>query len=162
MSILGLLASNDQQLRREADRVGLPGIFLDQLISNLYETMYFHNALGLACPQVGKGLKLAVMDSDGMKLTLINPEIVTVSEEMLNSKESCLSCPNIECTIPRHKEITIRNYDIQGNATEIKLTGQAAITAQHEMDHLNGMLITYNLSSLKKHKYKREVKRVGR
>lgn len=162
MGVLGLLPPDDHQLKKECDTVGLPGIYLDQVVSSLYETMYFHDGLGLAAVQVGKSLKMAVMDTDGVRLTLINPEIIAHSEKTVESHEGCLSCPGIEGVITRYKEITIKNYDMQGNPSEITLTGQAAITAQHEIDHMNGILITYRLSSLKRQKYARTVKRPGR
>jgi peptide deformylase len=161
MTIRKLLPPNDTALMTEADTMGVPLLFMDQHISDLYETLYFNNALGLAAPQVGILQKLAVMDVDDTKLTLINPEIIEASEEMVESKEGCLSCPGIEVTLSRHKEITIKNYRKEGGEDTITLTGQAAITAQHEIDHLNGILITYRLSSLKKHHYKRQVKRWG-
>ena len=81
---------------------------------------------------------------------------------MVDSEEGCLSCPDLLVTIPRHKEITILNYDINGKDETIKLTGQAAITAQHEINHLEGILITYKISSIKKHRYVRRVKKAGR
>ena len=141
MALLDLIHSNDDMLYREADLVGLPGVFLNQKIADMYHSMYHYKGLGLSAPQVGVGMKLAVMDVNGEKLTLINPEILERSEKIVDSTEGCLSHPGEETTIQRHKEIVVKTYDPQGNSTIHKLTGLAAIVAQHEIDHLNGITI---------------------
>jgi len=153
MGLLSLLPYHSNLLREKAVEIPLPAIFMDQIVPDLYETMYFYNGIGLASPQVGRSQRLAVIDTGKEKLVLVNPEICKISDEMVDNEEKCLSCPGISVTIPRYKEILLKNFDLDGNECTHHLTDMLALVTQHEIDHLDGILITDRLSSLKKYSY---------
>lgn len=122
---------------------------LEDVIFEMYRTLYLTVGVGLAAPQVGIPWRLAVLDTrnkthqnDG-KILLINPEIIEHSREenMANAGESCLSIPFYNGTVPRYEKITVKNYTLLGETQIIEADGFLARVIQHEMDHLDG--ITY-------------------
>ena len=116
------------------------------LCSDMLETMEANKGVGLAAPQVGKNIRLAVISKDADKsldehLALINPKIFSASREMVEESESCLSIPGVEVKVARHRKIKIRYTDINGQEQKIKVTNFFARVLQHEIDHLDGILI---------------------
>jgi len=104
------------------------------------------NAIGLTAVQVGQPLnvfsmKLRVKPYEGRIITLINPKVIGISEEMIQSSEGCLSCPGIYVTIERHKEILVKYSKVNGSVIEWEFKGGDALCVQQEMDHLKGKLI---------------------
>ena len=138
-------------LRKKAKKVS-PKLFssrsLKQLIKEMFFTMRRVGGVGLAAPQVGKPLQLAVIE---IKKTptrpevvplaptiIINPEILAISKEKINDWEGCLSLPNVRGLVPRHKGVTIKYSDQSGERHVVKLRGFQARVFQHEIDHLDG------------------------
>lgn len=116
-----------------------------QLAADMLETMYAAPGRGLAAPQVGVPLRIFVMDA-GWKTgersprIVINPEIVTESQVRVTGPEGCLSIPGVTADLERAETVTLRWTSLDGAMHEEDLTGFEAICAQHEFDHLNGIV----------------------
>lgn len=111
------------------------------LLEDMYETMIAHDGIGLAAPQIGKNLQLAVIEIDeetGL-FELINPEIIERKGSDIDV-EGCLSIPDTYGTVERADEITVRYFDREGDEIEVTAYGYLARAFQHEIDHLNGKL----------------------
>ncbi len=125
-----------------------------ELIPRMFATMYRAPGIGLAAPQVGVGLRMAIIDL--MKderpdpIILINPELVAASEDLATREEGCLSLPNQFADITRPARVKVRYLDQHGTRHEIDAEGLLAACVQHEMDHLNGVLFVDHLSNLKR------------
>jgi peptide deformylase len=150
VSILDIRVLGDPVLRKPTKRVIQVTDELRKLIADMFETMYAAEGIGLAAPQVGRGERLAVVDVEGKKFTLINPEIVSTNGSPEKAEEGCLSIPDIYGDVERPAEVTIRATDENGNqyeATGNELLGRCF---QHEIDHLDGKLFIDYLSPLKR------------
>lgn len=137
---------------------------LQQLIDNMVETMYADDGVGLAAPQVGQNIRLITLDQTGPKdradlMVLINPEIVEASEEEVDSRESCLSCPGFTGTIKRNEQVTVRALDRDGKEVCIEADALLAIILQHEIDHLDGTLIVNRVGRIKRSMYDKRIKK---
>lgn len=122
------------------------------LINDMYETMYHENGIGLAAPQIGLSLKIAVIDVSekrNEKFCIINPEII-YSEGEARPGEGCLSVPGVIDKAPRALKVKVRAQDEYGNFFEREADGLLAHCFQHEIDHLNGKLFVDYLSPLKR------------
>jgi peptide deformylase len=115
---------------------------MQDLVTRMYEIMKTENGVGLAAPQINISKQVAVIDLDGQQYTLINPKIITRSPEMILFTEGCLSVPNQELPIIRHQKITVQYIDANGMKNKLKANALLAVVCQHEIDHLNGILIT--------------------
>ena len=130
-------------------------------------TQTLHNVqggIGLAAPQIGQPIQLAIIDlSMGEKpeehMILINPQI-TESEGSETEEEGCLSVPGFLLPINRKTKIFLKAIDLDGNEINQEFEGYKARVIQHEIDHLNGVLIVDRISSLKKQLVKREIKKL--
>lgn len=124
------------------------------LVPQLFATMYCAPGIGLAAPQVGVGLRVAVVDlqPDHIRspLALINPEIVARSEETATREEGCLSLPNQYADVVRPARVKVRFQDLGGARQEIEADGLLAACLQHEIDHLDGVLFVDRISPLKR------------
>lgn len=143
-TILGLVNGNDPVLFQSAKKVSqqyIDGGDCDALVEDMWATMFAHNGIGLAAPQVGVSLRLVVVAVQGFTATLINPQIIKASSQTATSKEGCLSYPGKEVLMPRHKRITLRYTGIDKEEHTIKLSALASYCVQHEIDHLNGVTI---------------------
>ncbi|WP_041081959.1 peptide deformylase [Thermotoga profunda] len=129
----------DPILRRKAKEVEKIDENIKALVKDLFETMYATDGIGLAAPQIGVPLRIFVMD-DGTPKTFINPAIVFKSAETNIAEEGCLSVPEVFENVERSNEIVIRYTDLDGNEIEERLSGYSARVAQHEYDHLDGIL----------------------
>lgn len=106
----------------------------------MYETMVAHDGVGIAAPQIGKNLQVAIVEVDEEdRFELINPEIIESSGESVDV-EGCLSIPHTYGTVKRADEITVRYFDREGEEMEVQAFGYLARAIQHEIDHLNGVL----------------------
>jgi peptide deformylase len=127
---------------------------LQALLPRMFATMYEAPGIGLAAPQVGVGLRVAVVDlmADEKRapITLINPEIVAASGELVTREEGCLSVPGQFAEIARAAWVTVRYRDVAGGGQEITADGLLAACLQHEIDHLDGILFIDRLSALKR------------
>jgi peptide deformylase len=131
-----------------------------QLVQDMAETMYSAPGVGLAAPQVGHSLRLAVIDvtpADQPKnlLVLINPEIVAAEGEC-TWDEGCLSVPDCNEEVKRSKKVVVRYQNLQGESAEIIGEELLAIALQHEIDHLDGILFIDRLSPLKRRLIKKK------
>ena len=124
------------------------------LVPQMLATMYAAPGIGLAAPQVGHGLRLAVIDlqpeDKPAPIHLVNPEIVGVSEEVATREEGCLSLPGQYADVSRPARVKVRYRDLEGAAREIEADGLLAACLQHEIDHLDGILFVDHLSALKR------------
>jgi peptide deformylase len=124
------------------------------LIPQMFATMYKAPGIGLAAPQVGKLLRVIVIDIAPDKipapLALINPEVVAVSDEKVAREEGCLSLPEQYAEITRPAWVKVKYQDEAGARHEIEGDGLLAACLQHEIDHLNGVLFVDYLSALKR------------
>ncbi|MDD5396775.1 MAG: peptide deformylase [Candidatus Moranbacteria bacterium] len=114
---------------------------VQELVSNMVETMYAGNGVGLAATQVGSDLRLCVIDAEGTLYVLINPQITAKSKTKVISEEGCLSFPGQYFPISRHKEVQVRYVDENGQPAKLKGRDLLARAIQHELDHLDGILI---------------------
>jgi peptide deformylase len=152
VSILDIRVLGDPVLRMPTKRVTEVTDELRRLIADMFETMYAAEGIGLAAPQVGRSERLAVVDVEGKKFTLINPEILATSGAPDKAEEGCLSIPDIYDDVVRPFEVTIRatnELGVQYEETANELLGRCF---QHEIDHLDGKLFIDYLSPLKRKK----------
>jgi peptide deformylase len=124
------------------------------LIPKMFATMYKAPGIGLAAPQVGKLLRVIVIDIAPDKipapLALINPEVIAASDEKATREEGCLSLPEQYADVTRPAWVKVKYQDEAGNKHEIEGDGLLAACLQHEIDHLNGVLFIDYLSALKR------------
>ncbi len=158
----------------------LPTTELQQLIADMYETMYYAHGVGLAAPQIGKSVRLFVMDSGPMveldeediaegveaepavKRAFINPVMVSETGEQWGFEEGCLSIPGVRELVQRCPDIVLRYEDESRQPHEEGFSGMAARIIQHEYDHLEGVLFTDKLSAFKKQLLKGKLARIGK
>lgn len=163
--ILPIVAYGDPVLKKEADEIDKDYEGLDKLIDNMFETMYSAQGVGLAAPQIGKSIRIFIIDASpfgddeddpesqkvkDFKEVFINAEILESRGTKWNFQEGCLSIPNIREGVMREPEITIRYFDRDWNEHEKTFDGYAARIIQHEYDHIDGILFTDYLNPLKK------------
>ena len=122
---------------------------LKELCSDMYETMYDAEGVGLAAPQIGLNLRLFVMDCDGIKLVAANPEIVNTDGEQ-SGQEGCLSVGKVPAVVVRPMTARLRAQDLNGEWFERDAEGYAARAFMHETDHCNGTLFIDRLPKLRR------------
>jgi peptide deformylase len=155
LALLPILIVPDPVLKARARRVeAADAEEVRALIPQMFATMYAAPGIGLAAPQVGVGLRLAVVDlmpeEKPAPVVLINPEIVAVSDELATREEGCLSLPGQYADVTRPARVTVRFQDQEGARREISAEGLLSACLQHEIDHLDGVLFTDLLSPLKR------------
>jgi peptide deformylase len=127
---------------------------LKSLIPAMFSTMYKAPGIGLAAPQIGKLLRVIVVDVAPNQIpapmALINPEVIAKSEEKATREEGCLSLPDQYAEVTRPAWVKVKYLDEQGVKREVEGDGLLAACLQHEIDHLNGVLFVDYLSSLKR------------
>ncbi len=138
---------DDSVLRQKAKRVSRIDRSIRRLIDDMVETMQQANGVGLAAPQVGVSLRVAVLQMpDEEPVAIINPEIVKRTGEQ-EVTEGCLSIPGYVGEIKRSASVTVKGRDRQGKAIRIKATELMAEALEHEIDHLNGILYIDHVES---------------
>lgn len=165
MAILSVLRFPDERLKTKATQVTEVNDNIKNIVSDMFETMYDENGVGLAATQVNIHKQIVVIDVTENKETpivLINPEIIATSEETLINEEGCLSVPGCYAKVDRHTKVTVKALDIDGN--EFTLDGEEllAICIQHELDHLKGILFIDYLSPLKRQRIKTKIEKEAR
>ena len=148
--LLPILRWPDPRLTQKCVPAG-PGDDLSGLAADMLETIYAAPGRGLAAPQVGRLVRMFVMDvtwKDGARspMVFINPEILALLGARVVGPEGCLSIPGPVTEVERAEAVQIRWTDLEGHLNEAILTGRAAICAQHEYDHLDGILTLDRLS----------------
>ncbi len=137
---------------------------LEELAEDMFASMYAAQGVGLAAPQIGKSLRLAVVDVTGgknpeAKIVLANPEIVHAEGEV-REEEGCLSIPGFRGYVMRPQFVTIKAQNAKGEEFEIRGENLLARAFCHEIDHLNGILFLQHLSMLKRDLIKRKIKKL--
>ncbi len=156
--IYPIVAYGDPVLRKRAKEIEREDIDVKSLSEDMFETMHNASGVGLAAPQIGKSLRMFVVDTAPMedekysdfKAVIINPEIIEEEGEEWDFEEGCLSIPGIREDVNRQEKIRLRYFDENWEEHEKKFDGIAARIIQHEFDHLEGVLFTDYLSAFKK------------
>ena len=159
MSVKPILKMGDLRLLRQArpvTRFDTPE--LDELIEDMFETMHAANGAGLAAPQIGVNLQVAVFGFDPdenpegaveiPKTVLINPKMEPVGDDVVEAWEGCLSVPGMNGVVPRWAKIRYEGFDQKGNPVSAEVDGSHARVAQHEFDHLLGMVYPMRMPDL--------------
>lgn len=141
-------------LRTPTKKVGRFDAELEKLVNDMRETMHAAEGIGLAATQIGKSLKLAVLEYDPKRfnetdknlphipfLAIVNPRITSYGQKIEELEEGCLSIPEVHVPVPRATEISVLAQTIKGERIRIRAKGLLARILQHEIDHLNGILI---------------------
>jgi len=177
--ILPIVAYGTPVLKKEAVDVNYDYINLEQLIKNMWETMYSSNGVGLAAPQIGVSIRLFIVDTipfsedDGLdndeieflrsfKKVFINPKIIKEDGELWDFNEGCLSIPDVREDVSRYQRVRIEFLDEYFNLQKLVLKGLSARVVQHEYDHIEGVLFTDHLSSLKKRLLKNKLTSISK
>ena len=177
--ILPIVAYGENILKTKAVNITSGYPELKKLINDMWETMYNANGVGIAAPQIGKSIRLFVIDASpfsedkeisddeistlkNFKKVFINPEIIHETGDEWNFMEGCLSIPNIREDIKRKEKITIKYYNESFEEIVLDLQGLAARVVQHEYDHIEGVLFIDKLSSLKKKLLKGKLNDISR
>ncbi|MGH8352764.1 MAG: peptide deformylase [Pseudomonas sp.] len=165
MAILNILEFPDPRLRTIAKPVDGVDDALRQLIDDMFETMYEAPGIGLAATQINVHKRLVVIDVSEDKsqpLVFINPEFETLSDELEQYQEGCLSVPGFYETVERPQKVKIKALDRNGEPFEMLAEGLLAVCIQHECDHLNGKLFVDYLSSLKRDRIRKKLEKQHR
>jgi len=157
MSILKVARMGHPVLRKPTktlDKSDLRKPAVQQFMDDMIDTMYEYHGVGLAAPQVHEGISIfvAMLDEEPTEKSeatvFVNPIIVPTGELTVEGWEGCLSIPDIRGMVPRHVAITLKALDRQGKAVELSLRDFPARVAQHETDHLNGVLFFDRMTSM--------------
>jgi peptide deformylase len=168
MSILKVAKMGHPVLREKAralDKSELKNATVQHFIDSMIDTMHEYSGVGLAAPQVHESIRLfvAMLDADGIgegeAAVLINPEILVKDDQTVEGWEGCLSIPDIRGRVPRAQHIVVSALDRHGKRFELELKDFAARVAQHENDHLDGVLFFDRMKSLESLTYLEEFSR---
>ena len=165
MAVLKILIFPDQRLRTVAKEVLVIDDEIKALVSNLLETMYEGNGIGLSATQVNVHKRILVVDISEEKdspLVLINPKIKVLNKEEKIYSEGCLSVPGFFEEVSRPSEINITALNIEGERFTIMATDLLAVAVQHEMDHLDGKIFVDFLSNLKRQRIKSKLLKISK
>ena len=163
MAILPVLRFPDEKLRTKALPVTEVNHEIRTIISNMFDTMYAENGVGLAATQVDIHQRIVVIDVSENKehpYVLINPEIIRKSDDTLINEEGCLSVPEVYDSVERPNKLRIEALDENGEKIDEEVEGLLAVCIQHEMDHLNGVIFVDYLSRLKQTRARDKVRKV--
>lgn len=170
MAILTIRKYPDTVLSEKAKSVTDFNADLEKLIDDMTETLYATpKGIGLAAPQVGVSKRLAIIDlSAGIHPSpahtshlhvIINP-VISEKEGCIETVEGCLSIPDLEARVQRYEKVLMRGFNRRGEKIEIDADGILAIALQHEIDHLDGMLLINRISPIKREFFKKRFKKV--
>lgn len=132
---------NTEILRAKAQPVPQVTKEITKLIKDMQDTVKKAEGLGLAAPQIGMSVRVCLVMMHGKMTPMINPEILWSSDETIPMTEGCLSLPGIEVSVNRPVEVTVKYTDKKGQEQERRVHDLDAKVVQHEIDHLNGVLI---------------------
>jgi peptide deformylase len=165
MAVLPLHLLGSPVLRERSREVQAVDDEVRAFVDAMFETMDANKGVGLAANQVGKAVRVAVIDADEKRITLINPRITKVGDEREAEEEGCLSIPEIFAEVTRPLTVTLEALDRDGKPYTLEADGLLARAIQHEIDHLDGILFLDHLGPMKRQmllrKYKRENPKAG-
>lgn len=178
--ILAIEAYGSKVLRKMGEDIDKDYPNLDELIENMFETMYNASGVGLAAPQIGIPIRLFIIDAspfaepdddgnvdemakglENFKKVFINAEIINEEGEEWGFEEGCLSIPKIREEVYREEKIRMTYYDENWNFHDEEFDGFAARIIQHEYDHIDGVLFTDHLKPLRKRLIQRKLKDIS-
>lgn len=168
--VLPIYAYGQPVLKKVAKAIDKDYPNLEKLIADMWETMYNAQGVGLAAPQIGKGIRLFLVDSiqvmeegkeaDGIKQVFINAEKVEETGKEWTYEEGCLSIPDIRGDVKRQEILTIRYFDENFVEHTKTFEGINARVVQHEYDHIEGLLFTEKLKPIRKRLIKRKLENI--
>jgi len=155
MALLPIIKAPDPRLKKRCAPVERVNDEIRRLMDDMLETMYAAPGVGLAAPQVGVLKRIIVVDTgdaDGNRkpFRMANPEIVASSDEVVLREEGCLSFPDQYEEVERPATVRVRYLDHENEIRELDAEGLQAVCVQHEIDHLDGVLLVDHLSNLKR------------
>ena len=169
--VLPVVAYGHPVLKHVAEDIEENSPEIQQLIADMFETMYYTEGVGLAAPQINKSIRLFVMDSDpfkdkypegaGVKKVFINPEIIELSGEPWTFREGCLSLPDMGEDVERPSKVKIYYMDENFVEHEEEFDGIVARVIQHEYDHLEGKCYVDRISSMRKMLLKNKLRNIS-
>ncbi len=166
-----IVVYGDPVLRKRAADIVKDSIDLKTLVADMHETMQAAHGIGLAAPQIGKGIRLFVVDATTLedepelkdfKKAFVNPLILQEEGEPWEFEEGCLSIPNIRENVSRKEKIRVRYFDENWKQYEEEFDGMRARIIQHEYDHIEGKLFIDYLSPLKKRMLKGKLANISK
>ena len=177
--ILPIVAYGNPVLKKKCDNIKSNYENLDELIDNMWETMYAASGVGLAAPQIGLSIRIFIVDASPFskdeslnleerqnlskfKKVFINPVIKAITNDLNIFNEGCLSIPDIREDVLRENEINIEYYDQSFQKQNLILKGLRARVVQHEYDHIEGILFTDKLSAFKKRLIKGKLNNISK
>ncbi len=170
--ILPIVAYGDPVLRKVCEDIDKDYEGLSELIENMRKTMYAAKGVGLAAPQIGKAIRLFIIDSEpmmdepdegtGIQEVFINAEMLDETGRSFSFEEGCLSIPGIREEVTRKETIRIRYYNENWELKEEEFGGMTARVIQHEYDHIEGILFTDYVKPLRKQFLKRKLEKIRR
>jgi peptide deformylase len=158
--MLKIVAYPEPVLREKALPIEIVDDDLRRLSDEMFDAMYGDDGVGLAAPQIGVSKRLIVIDVDGDAVAMINPEIVESSLEKATQEEGCLSVPGIRLDITRPAAVRVKGMGIDEKVLDYRAEGLLARAFQHEIDHLNGVLIIDHASSVQKILFKNKLRKL--
>ena len=172
--ILPIYAYGQPVLRKKCDAVELPDDDIVTLIENMFATMYNANGVGLAAPQIGKSLRIFVVDTvqledtkkkpkfKGIKMAFINPIMMEEHGDEWKYEEGCLSIPDVRADVWRQPKIKIKTFNLDGEERILTFDEINARVIQHEYDHIEGKLFIDYVKPLKKRLIKGKLKKISK
>lgn len=168
--IYSIVAYGDPVLKKVAKDIDKDKIDVKKLANEMYDTMYEAHGVGLAAPQIGKSIRMFVVDAEamdeeecaGFKKVFINPEIIEEFGEDWTFNEGCLSIPEVREDVVRAEGILIRYFDENWVEHEEEFEGLKARVIQHEYDHIEGILFTDHISGLRKRLIKGKLSNISK
>ncbi len=164
--MFGICIYGTPVLRKKAVRVERFDAELKRFVEELTETMYERDGVGLAAPQVGRSVRVAVVDTTSGEqpaLVLVNPVITWSSSEIVPYEEGCLSVPDIRLNVDRPASVTVEAEDADGKKHTVeRAEGLLARALQHEIDHLDGILFVDRVSPLQRQLISAKLKKLAK
>ncbi len=169
--ILPIYAYGHPVLKKPGLQVDIDESLLPQLMTDMWDTMYNAKGIGLAAPQIGRSLRLFLVDTEqiereeddpevGIKETFINPTIIEENGEFWAYEEGCLSIPKLTGDVERQESVTIEYLDASFVKKVETFVGMNARVIQHEYDHIEGILFTERLKPLKRRMINRKLENI--
>ena len=168
--IYPIVVYGDPVLKKKAVDIKPGEIDIKQLSEDMFETMEAAHGIGLAAPQIGKSIRVFIVDGrpleeEGMEdfvKVFINPKILEETGEEWAFEEGCLSIPNVREDVSRNEKVRIRYFDIDWNEHEEEFDGLKARIIQHEYDHIEGILFTDHLTPFKRRMLKGKLQNISK